>query len=222
MSNRVTGAAPETDDKTSRDREGADQKSDRKEATKARLVVISGPSGAGKTSICDALLERLPNAVWSVSATTRPLRGKETAGKNYNFVSSEEFARRKTAGAFLETAEYLGHSYGTPAEPVSQALVRGCDVVMEIDVQGGVQVAQRVPNSVRIFVLPPTMESLKARLAGRNTESEEQLRKRLEVADGEIGFARDSGCYSYFVVNDDLEDTVTNILKIIEQERKKA
>ncbi len=189
---------------------------------RAKLVVISGPSGAGKTSICDALLARLPRAVWSVSATTRPPRGNETKGRNYDFISAEEFARRKAAGAFLETAEYCGYSYGTPAEPVYQALERGSDVIMEIDVQGGVQVARRMPESVRVFVLPPTMESLKARLAGRNTESAEQLRKRLAAADGEIGFARDSGGYPYFVVNDDLEATVQHILDLIEQERKKA
>ncbi len=187
-----------------------------------KLVVVSGPSGAGKTSICDALLVRLPHAVWSVSATTRPPRGNEASGRSYDFITREEFERRKAAGAFLETAEYVGHCYGTPAAPVHEALERGCDVIMEIDVQGGVQVAGRVPESIRIFVMPPTMESLKARLEGRRTESAEQLRKRLAVADGEIGFARDSGCYPYFVVNDDLEATVQHILGIIEQERRNA
>ena len=190
-------------------------------ANQAKLVVISGPSGAGKTSICNALLKRLPGAVWSVSVTTRPLRGDEARDQSYRFVSPDEFERLLGAGAFLETAEYIGHRYGTPAEPVYRALAGGSDVIMEIDVQGGVQVAERAPGSVRIFVLPPTMESLKARLEGRNTESEEQLRKRLAVADGEIGFARDSGCYTHFVVNDDLEATVRDILKTIEQEREK-
>ena len=191
-------------------------------ANQAKLVVISGPSGAGKTSICNALLERLPNAVWSVSATTRPSRGDEAQDRSYRFVSHDEFERLRAAGAFLETAEYIGHWYGTPAKPVYEALAGGSDVIMEIDVQGGVQIAERAPESVRVFVLPPTMESLKARLEGRNTESAEHLRKRLAVADGEIGFARDSGSYTRFVVNDDLEATVTDILKIIEQEREKA
>jgi guanylate kinase len=186
-----------------------------------KLIVVSGPSGTGKTSICDALLERLPSAVWSVSATTRPPRGDEASGRNYSFVSREEFERLEAEGAFLETAEYVGHRYGTPAQPVKDALTRGCDVIMEIDVVGGVQVAERVPDSVRIFVLPPTMESLKARLEGRATESREQLHKRLTKADGEIAFARDSGGYAHFVVNDELEATITEIMDIIEQERLK-
>ena len=178
------------------------------------LVVISGPSGAGKTSICDALLTRDPQAVWSVSATTRPPRGGEAGGSSYEYTSRER-------GEFLEWAEYVGQLYGTPAAPVFEAREAGRDVVMEIDVQGGAQVAERVPESVRVFVLPPTMESLKARLEGRRTESAEQLSKRLAEADGEIGFARDSGKYNHFVVNDVLEDTIEEIAGIIEAEREK-
>jgi guanylate kinase len=189
---------------------------------KGKAIVISGPSGVGKTSICNALLARLPNAMWSVSATTRPPRGSEANGRSYDFISPEEFERRKAAGDFLETAEYVGHWYGTPIEPIPEALTQGRDVVMEIDVQGGVQVARRIPDSVRIFVLSPTTESLKARLAGRKTESEDQLRKRLSVADGEIGFARDSGAYQYFVVNDDLETTVAEVMDIVERERQRT
>lgn len=185
------------------------------------LVVISGPSGAGKTSICDALLARDPQAVWSVSATTRPPRGSEAGGSSYEYISPAEFEARRERGEFLEWAEYVGQLYGTPAAPVFEAREAGRDVVMEIDVQGGAQVAERVPESVRVFVLPPTMESLKARLEGRRTESAEQLSKRLAEADGEIGFARDSGKYNHFVVNDVLEDTIEEIAGIIEAEREK-
>ena len=185
------------------------------------LVVISGPSGAGKTSICDALLTRDPQAVWSVSATTRPLRGSEAGGSSYEYISRAEFEARRERGEFLEWAEYVGQLYGTPAAPAFEAREAGRDVVMEIDVQGGAQVAERVPESVRVFVLPPTMESLKARLEGRRTESAEQLSKRLAEADGEIGFARDSGKYNHFVVNDVLEDTIEEIAGIIEAEREK-
>lgn len=185
---------------------------------RGKLIVISGPSGAGKTSICQALLARDPSAVWSVSATTRPPRGKEQSGSSYEYVSREEFEARRARGEFLEWAEYVGHLYGTPAKPALQAMETGHNVVMEIDVQGGVQVAERVPDSVRIFVLPPTMESLKARLEGRHTESADQLTKRLAEADGEIGFARDSGRYHHFVVNDVLEDTVAEIERIVRSE----
>jgi len=184
------------------------------------LIVISGPSGAGKTSICKALLEGLPDTMWSVSVTTRPPRPGEVNGDSYQFVSRKEFESKQAAGELLESAEYIGHRYGTPRRPVEKALAAGRNVVMEIDVQGGMQVAKKMPESVRIFVLPPNMESLRARLEGRRTEAAEQLAKRLAEADGEIAIARDSGCYSHFVVNDVLETTVEQVKRIIEQERR--
>jgi len=186
------------------------------------LIVISGPSGAGKTSICKALLEQVPGTVWSVSVTTRPPRPGEVNGRSYKFVSKEEFEAKHAAGELLESAEYIGHRYGTPRRPVEEALGTGRNVVMEIDVQGGMQVAKKMPESVRIFVLPPNMESLRARLEGRRTEAAEQLAKRLTEADGEIAIARDSGCYKQFVVNDVLEATVEQVRRIIEEEHTKA
>ena len=185
----------------------------------ARLIVISGPSGAGKTSICNALLELLPDTIWSVSVTTRRPRAGEVNGKWYEFVSREQFDARVASGQFLESAEYIGEMYGTPRQPVKEALASGKNVVMEIDVQGGQQVAAAMPESVRIFVLPPDMDSLRARLEGRNTEAAEQLAKRLAKADGEIATARDSGCYQHFVVNDSLEETIAQVTRIIETER---
>ncbi len=186
------------------------------------LIVISGPSGAGKTSICKALLAQLPDTVWSVSVTTRPPRPGEVDGHSYRFVSRSEFEEKERAGEFLESAEYVGHRYGTPRGPVEQALREGKNVVLEIDVQGGMQVARKMPQSVRIFVLPPSAESLRARLEGRKTEAAEQLAKRLAEADGEIAMARDSGCYTYFVVNDILDATVEQVKRIVEQERTKS
>ena len=189
---------------------------------RGKLIVISGPSGTGKTSICNALLKRLPNAEWSVSATTRPRRGNETNGAAYSFISREEFERRREGGEFLEWADYLGELYGTPLPPVTAALEAGRHVIMEIEVQGGKQVADRMPESIRIFVLPPDMESLQARLAGRKTESAEHQARRLAAADGEIAFARDSGAYGFFVTNDGLEETVAEVLEIIEREINRA
>jgi guanylate kinase len=185
---------------------------------RGKLIVISGPSGVGKTSICDALLRQLPDTVWSVSVTTRRTRAGEDGGHCYEFVTRDEFEAREAAGEFLETAEYVGERYGTPRKPVEEALVRGQNVVMEIDVQGGMQVAAKVPDSVRLFVLSPDMESLRARLEGRKTEAAEQLAKRLAKADGEIAIARDSGAYQHFVVNDCLETTIEEVKAIINKE----
>lgn len=185
---------------------------------RGKLIVISGPSGAGKTSICEALLKGWTNAEWSVSVTTRPMRKGERAGQSYEFVDLEEFEARQAAGAFLESAQYVGHRYGTPRRPVEAALARGRNIVLEIDVQGGIQVAAAMPESVRVFVLPPDQASLRARLEGRNTEAKEQLTKRLARADGEIATARDSGCYQHFVVNDVLETSIEEIRRIVEQE----
>ncbi len=186
------------------------------------LVVISGPSGTGKTSICNALLERLPRAVWSVSATTRPIRANEVDGQAYRFVSMAEFEKMRREGQFLECAEYVGNWYGTPLAPIQDAVTDGRPVILEIDVQGGIQIAERMPGSVRIFVLPPTPESLEARLKGRKTETETQLRRRLEKADGEIATARDSGKYRNFVVNDVLEETIREVIAIVKRETEQT
>lgn len=184
-----------------------------------RLIVISGPSGAGKTSICKGLLERLPNARWSVSATTRPIRKGDVDGESYEFINDAEFERRREAGEFLEFANYCGHWYGTPKQPINEATQAGCDVILEIDVQGATQVAAAMSSSIRIFVLPPNMESLRARLEGRKSEAEAALKARLKEADGEIAYARDSGVYQYFLVNDMLEETIKEAERIIRKER---
>lgn len=186
-----------------------------------KLLVISGPSGAGKTSICKALLERLPNACWSVSVTTRPPRGNEVDGDSYHFVSEPEFQRMVDAGELLEHADYVGKHYGTPRRPVEQAVAAGKVIILEIDVQGGRQVARQMPDSVRVFVLPPTMETLKARLEGRKTESEALLRRRLAEADGEIAFAMKGGVYPHVITNDILDDSVEQVMAILQQENKR-
>ena len=183
-----------------------------------KLIVISGPSGAGKSSICRILLEQLPRAVWSVSVTTRRRRRGDVPGESYEFVSREEFDRRRAAGMFLAWAEYCGELYGTPRAMIEEAIRGGASVVLEIDVQGGAQVAKRMPESIRIFVMPPDMASLKARLEGRRTEAQAQMQGRLAKADGEIAFARDCGAYDHFVTNDVLEETVADVIRIIEEQ----
>lgn len=188
------------------------------EKRQGKLVVVSGPSGAGKTSICNELLRRIPNSRWSVSVTTRPQRGDEVNGKAYHFISRAEFDRMLERDELLEHAEYLGKLYGTPLAPVRAAVAAGEIIIMEIDVQGGAQVARRVPDSIRVFVLPPTMETLKARLGGRQTESEALQQKRLAEADGEIAFAKNSGYYQYFITNDILQGSVDRVMEIIQQE----
>jgi len=183
------------------------------------LVVISGPSGAGKTSICNELLKRIPSSQWSVSVTTRPRRGDEADGQAYRFITQGEFERMVADDELLEHAQYLGNWYGTPRRPVEEALAVGRTIIMEIDVQGGAQIARRLPESIRVFVLPPTMETLKARLEGRQTETEALQQKRLAEADGEIAFARSSGYYPHIITNDILNDSVERVLEIIARER---
>ncbi len=185
---------------------------------RGKLIVISGPSGAGKTSICNALLEQLPDTVWSVSVTTRLRRVGEDGGRSYTFVSREEFEQRERAGEFLESAEYVGQRYGTPQRPVVEALSRGQNVVMEVDVQGGAQVARTMPDSVRIFVLPPDSAVLRARLEGRKTEDAEQLARRLTIAEREVAEAKAGGCYRYFVVNDSLDEAIAQVKAIVQKE----
>jgi len=186
------------------------------------LVCISGPSGVGKSTICQRLTQRL-DAFLSVSATTRPRRENEVHGKHYYFITREEFERRLEAGGFLEYARvYGGQYYGTPAEPVLEALSAGRIVILEIEIEGTIQVARRFPDAVTIYVLAPSADDQQRRLVGRHEDSEQAIQERLAKADGEIRYAKECGVYKYFVVNAVLDETVERIESIIRAHRQKA
>ncbi len=192
------------------------------ESGRGRLVVISGPSGVGKTTVCQALLDRLPDAMLSVSATTRPQRDGERDGEDYRFVSEAEFETLVREGRLLEHAVYQGNRYGTPAGPVESAIGAGRQVVLEIDVQGGVQIAERMPESMRVFIMPPDDETLRSRLVGRGTEAPEIREKRLAAARREIGMAQKSGVYPHLVTNVNVDETVDSIISLMSQESTRA
>ncbi len=180
------------------------------------LVVLSGPSGVGKGTVSQALLRSEPNLVLSVSATTRLPRNGETDGVSYYFVSREKFSLMIEGDEFLEWARVYDNFYGTPRLPVEETLARGKDVLLEIDVQGGLQVKRKLPEAVLIFLLPPSWKELEARLAGRGSESPEEVQKRLQWAKREL---QSLSLYDYVVVNERVEKAVEQIRSIITAEK---
>jgi guanylate kinase len=171
-------------------------------AQKPLVFIVSGPSGSGKSTLVQKMLE-VPGTMFSISATTRPPRGTESAGKWYDFVSEAEFERRVSQGEFLEYARVFGkHCYGTPRKWLEEARRKNLDLVLEIDVQGAEQVKRQMPASVAIFILPPAKEELERRLRSRGQDSEEAIRRRLERAQQEIQRYTE---YDFLVVNDEVE-----------------
>ena len=185
-------------------------------AAKGVLVVLSGPSGAGKGTVSQALLRSEPGLVLSISATTRLPRNGETDGVSYYFISREKFLMMIEGDEFLEWARVYDNFYGTPRLPVEETLARGKDVLLEIDVQGGLQVKSKLPEAVLIFLLPPSWKELEARLAGRGSESPEEVQKRLQWAKREL---QSLSLYDYAVVNDRVEKAVEQIRSIITAEK---
>lgn len=188
----------------------------REHRTKGKLYIISGPSGAGKGTICERLINARKIDL-SISMTTREPREGEKDGKSYYFVSTEEFERNIREDKMLEYATVFDNIYGTPKGPIDEKLLRGRDVILEIDVQGGLQVRKKMPkDTVLIFILPPSIAELRKRLVGRGKDSPEVIEKRLEGAINEIKLI---GEYDYYIVNDDLDKAVTEALFIIDAER---
>ncbi len=177
------------------------------------LVIISGPSGAGKGTLVDLLVARVPHLWVSVSATTRSPRPGEVHGEDYLFISADEFARRIEAGDFLEWAEVHGNRYGTLRPSVEAKLAEGCDVILEIDPQGALQVKELMPEAVLVFIIAPSFEELERRIRKRGAETDEQVKTRLATAVRELELV---GTYDHVVENDDVARATDELARIIE------
>ena len=186
---------------------------------KGLLVVISGPSGAGKGTICKMLKEQMKDLKVSVSATTRKPREGEVGGENYFFINNDEFIKKIHDDEFLEYAKVYGNYYGTPKREVFKQLKAGNDIILEIDIQGALQVKKNYPKGVFIFLLPPSLRELQNRIEGRGTDSKEVILKRMECAYDELDYVFE---YDYVVLNDEVEAAVNKIKCIIEAEKSRA
>jgi len=186
-------------------------------ADKGMMLIISGPSGVGKTTITHNVEEAL-GAVFSVSVTTRAKTEKDVEGVDYSFVDEPEFLRRKNAGEFLECAEVFGNWYGTPRGPAERALKEGQLFILEIDVEGAALVKEKMPQAFSVFVLPPNLDVLLGRLRGRKREDESIIQRRFKKAVAEIVRAWESGVYDYFIVNDELDYAVSKAVEVVRRE----
>lgn len=183
--------------------------------SKGTLLVLSGSSGVGKSTVIARVMAQRPNLYFSVSFTTRPPREGEKDGVNYYFVTREEFQQRIDRGEFLEYAEYVGNLYGTSMAVIREKLEEGMDVLLDIEVQGAAKVRQRMPEAVSLFIVPPSFEELSRRLHDRGTDSEEKIQQRLETARRE---AKEIVNYDYIVVNDAVEHAAEEILAVLTAE----
>ncbi|MCW6664684.1 guanylate kinase [Aerococcaceae bacterium NML191219] len=188
--------------------------------TRGLLIVLSGPSGVGKGTVRAAVFKNnIFNYVYSVSATTRAMRPGEVDGKDYYFVSREEFEHLIETNALLEHAEYVGNYYGTPIQKIEENLAAGNDVFLEIEVQGALKVRERMPEGVFIFLAPPNLKELESRIAGRGTDDAAVIYERMQMAREEIELMQH---YDYVVVNDKVDNAVNKINAIIQSEHLKV
>ena len=187
-----------------------------KQKERGSLIVISGPSGSGKGTIIEEFLKKNKNAWLSISYTSRIPRTNDVPGKTYNFISKDEFEEKIEKGELLEYAEYSGAYYGTPREHIEEKLVKGTDVILEIDVQGALKVKELVPETICIFILPPSMKELKKRLVGRGTDSKEKILTRFRTAYQEINQVTS---YNYVVTNDEIKNAVEKMSAILLSEK---
>jgi len=183
------------------------------------LFILSAPSGAGKTTLCRSLVRRDDKVRYSVSATTRPRRGKEEDGKAYHFVSDEEFSSLAEQDGLLEWEEVYGYRYGTPKAQVQELLAAGFDVVLDMDINGALHLKERYPESVTVFLLPPSLFELRRRLTARGRDDRETIEVRLARAEAEIERARE---FDYVVVNDSLSASLALLQAILDAERARA
>jgi guanylate kinase len=186
---------------------------------KGTLFVLTGPSGAGKGTLLSRVLPQLKSLFLSVSATTRAPRPGEEDGIHYYFLSREQFEEKVHSDEFLEHAQFSGNYYGTPSEPIDNHLCRGEDVVLEIEVQGAMQIREKRPDAVMIFVAPPDFETLEARLRGRQTEAEDAIALRLQTAKNEL---RQINRFDYLVINDDLNRAEEELKAVFLAERART
>jgi guanylate kinase len=181
----------------------------------ARVFVITGPSGVGKGTLIRGLMERLPTLELSVSATTRAPRPGEHDGVDYHFLTREEFNRKVNEGAFVEHADYAGRSYGTLRSELDARVHAGAPVVLEIEVQGARQVRAAMPEAVQVFIAPPSLQALRARLIGRGTDDPAEVERRLHVAEQELTAQPE---FAHVVVNDRLEEALDELASIVAQQ----